>query len=268
MSHVRGRRGHARNAASSRRPIDYDALMTALNPTRWVRGDSVSTSGGNLTAALNRMGADTFVATGATIVQPAADPIFDNKPSIVSPGGTARLLSSLGAASHRMYHDGTGVTVACMISLPNAGALNAIWGTMASGTGVGCIEYYNTAGAGTLNYQLRNAGGNIVGPTVGGMTPVPADTPTLVLYTYSESASPKCAVGINGALAGTVAPSGAPAPGDSAGTLSLMNDQDAIFAAAGMRMAEWISFAYVPTAPQLATIKDYFRNRYPSAVIA
>jgi hypothetical protein len=123
-----------------------------------------------------------------------------------------------GAVSdYKFLHDGTGGWVAMRFRSTNAAALQVLVDTNALSGSVGMNLYYD----GTNQRLLSNIGNGVVISALGTANgSVPINTAATVLWTYSETASPKVAIYTSAASPSTSgATGGAPSSANSARAL-------------------------------------------------
>lgn len=134
--------------------------VLSLAPRYQFRASDAATSGGNVTSIPNALGTDSLAVAAGTLAAPAADPLFANASSL-NFTGTQWLDSSLGAASWKFLHDGTGCEVFTVFTPTSLGVLFAVWASLPGvGTTEGSQNYVNTSGSWTG--QTNNASSAII----------------------------------------------------------------------------------------------------------
>lgn len=153
-------------------------------------------------------------------VYTAADSTWGGRPSIAyTAANNDHLISADAASTWKFIHDGTGMALA-FICRPTDGAANLILAATHDGNSanVGFNAHYSPTNS---NFQLLV----VNGAAAAGCAPTTGTAPIggrySVLFTYSDAATPKRAVYVNGALAGSTSGAFAPSASDPAGTMRI-----------------------------------------------
>lgn len=149
MSHVRGRRGHARNGSGV--PSLSQRVAMVLAGGAWLEARTCTTSLGNVVTFVDKLDASHVVTISGTLPAPAANVLFGGSSTVTVPGGGSVTGASNRAGSFwKKWSDATGGT-AFHIFRPAAAAgdlcLAATFDVTQGATQVG--YYYGASGAGT-----------------------------------------------------------------------------------------------------------------------
>lgn len=221
----------------------------------WLRSDLGLTGTGGSTPTWANQGSlgGGFTTTGS-LGYTASNALFNGHPT-VDGSGAGRLVSSLGAASWKFLHDGTGASIA------------AVWRTSVNGGWI--LDTCNgvAANVGITHRHLTSGGGYTVANAAGATWLVSLaaadalDTTYANLLRHATTKTPDGDYRRNGAFVESETYTGTPDPGNPSGTLNLLGRTGGANSLTG-NLAEVIAYNRYISDSEATQLEDYLVARY------
>jgi len=243
---------------------EYEALILAMAPFSWVRGDTYTESGGKVTAIGDRVaGGHTYVqaAPASQVVTPVADAAFKNEKTF-SFTGAETYLSSKAAAQWSFLIQCTGSTL-FLIYAPGAlnGGNQSVVSVYPGAYPLTVVNLQDSVGCNAAINISNSAAATVFGPAVG---PGTQGVATRLEWKLSIADTPDTSLLMSPAVTNPTAIANATAtvPTETATTgLRIGSAGVGLWTYVG-KVADMIWFNRVVTAGELATLRDYSLLRY------